>query len=217
MLLAVCLALAIIVPLFYLAEGLDRQYRLLPITWLIASFFIFHKIILKFTGIRLGIINLVWYLIGLPVLLGIAVVVPLAILWDAAGIPPLPYALAVILFWILVALVGAKILEREAGPSSSRADEIIASIEKSGHVLHKELLGDNRYRSLFSDGRTEYTCKRDDKEVLHRDAGPALLLADGSQFYYQDGLLHGDPAVRLPDGTTLSYRKGTYQGGQFAN
>jgi hypothetical protein len=46
--------------------------------------------------------------------------------------------------------------------------------------------------------------------VLHRDDGPAVCLADGTKFWYKDGMIHRDngPAVILPDGKTSWYLNG---------
>jgi hypothetical protein len=45
---------------------------------------------------------------------------------------------------------------------------------------------------------------------LHREAGPAVVWANGRQAWYRNGVLHRDdgPAVIDPDGTQFWYRNG---------
>jgi len=46
-----------------------------------------------------------------------------------------------------------------------------------------------------------------ENDVLHRTAGPAVILANGKQFWYKDGLRHriDGPAVILANGKQFWY------------
>ncbi len=76
---------------------------------------------------------------------------------------------------------------------------------------------DSAYQTLYQvAGEKPPCCLRDninwkdDGGRWHRDGGPAMIWADGTQFWYQHGKPHRDdgPAVIYANGTRLWYRHG---------
>lgn len=67
-------------------------------------------------------------------------------------------------------------------------------LEKNFH--DRSLLKKNRSRTEYG-----YVCKR--KKVLHRADGPAVIMSNGSKYWYWHGEMHRKdaPAIETPDGT----------------
>lgn len=56
--------------------------------------------------------------------------------------------------------------------------------------------------------------------VFHREDGPAIIFPDGSEMYYQNGLLHrgnGEPAIVLANGTKSWYVRGECKYTSYSN
>lgn len=94
-------------------------------------------------------------------------------------------------------------LFRLDGPAVILPDGTCEWYEKPG-LLHR---GQDQPAVVASDGVREWRFDG----VLHRDAGPAILLDDGAALFYRNGRLHRDgdePAVSRPDGRTEWWEDG---------